>query len=89
VTRPTREQIEAARERLTRIIEQMTVQGFTGATLYSDDMADLRTLLAASAEPTDEELQAELRTITVDESRPPNGYEAAWYSFGARREGAR
>jgi hypothetical protein len=91
-TRPTREQIEAARNFLTAgsaCLELTAVMG-------SDAGAALRTLLAATAEPTDEELAEEARRHFGPEPKPgptrgSQDFRARVYGYvlGARREGAR
>ena len=82
MTRPTKEQLEQARRYLARMAQ---------ASAFSRETADaIDTVLAATAEPTDEELAREVRTANVDDDG--NLWDlgfARGYIAGARREGAR
>jgi hypothetical protein len=77
--RPTREQIEAAREWLRRVAEYPTT--------VPDVTEHARTLLSATAQPTDEELAAE--AIARFGATDAFADERHGYIAGARREGAR
>lgn len=80
----TREQIEAARRAASIAVARCDMSHIT--------FADLRTLLAASAEPTDEQLCAEFDALVQSKGWDPRELtdgELAWYADGARREGRR
>jgi hypothetical protein len=85
---PTREQIDAARTRIADLVRQYEENA------YGDhpDVVDLRILLAATAQPTDEELALEAaewhrtnRGILRVQSTKQSILQA--YECGAMREG--
>lgn len=76
---PTREQIEAARAKLKRLAD---------ASCFSRETADaIYDLLAATADPTEEELEAEAEAWYESASVAPNVQPWDAYIAGARREG--
>jgi hypothetical protein len=77
-TKPTREQIEAARARLQWLLDKV----------FDDQFApDLRVLLAATAPSTDEDLVKEAEQFAVGSKSPR--VAVLHYVAGARREGRR
>lgn len=91
--RPTREQTDAARQ----IVDMMHDAAQSGHALWlsQEERDALRTLLAATTPPTDEELTQEAeritdaRYLTGDVPRGPRVAYARGYLAGARREGRR
>lgn len=86
MTRPTREQIEVARGVAARIVDANCV-AVASPTEVKEAFA---TLLAATAEPTEEELREEAGRWAGIEGHGASGRAArAGYIAGAGREGAR
>lgn len=79
---PTRERIEAARARLARLTDTTVI----GHRVLSTDLDDVRTLLAATAEPMETELAEEATRMFPGRSSSVQIARAA-YCRGARREG--
>lgn len=87
--RPTKEQIEAAREIVRRMLNDGALSPMHRA-FYDSEHDALEKLLAATAKPSEEELAEEaLRWIDgIHAGGPPVTWISA-YIAGARREGAR
>jgi hypothetical protein len=83
---PTREQIEQARARMSTRIESRHAFG----ALPEEVEADIRTLLSATAPPSETGLREEARAWVADEVDRRGSIPASdVYIAGARREGAR
>jgi hypothetical protein len=85
--RPTKEQIEAAVERVAEIVGLFDEREFTGITINVHDVEALRILLAATAPPTDEELREEAAEFLRRKGLRYQPGDVRLYIAGARREG--